>query len=170
MNDLISRAAAIDAIDAVFPVDPMKSEYAQGIACGAALAKTYVEQLPSAQPEQRRIPFKTRPLTKAEAIAQLKMDRDLCNFNPMTGEEEPMNEDCIKRDEAYSNMVHAICDSDMLGSQKERVLSAMPNPKKMRNSTCDAIMHICKSDMLGSQKEQVILNRMIKDELSDQKG
>lgn len=52
-SDLINRQAAIDVIDAVFPVDPMKSEYAQGIACGAALAKTYVEQLPSAQPEQR---------------------------------------------------------------------------------------------------------------------
>lgn len=50
-DDLISRQAAIEVIDAVFPVDPMKSEYAQGIACGAALAKTYVEQLPSAQPE-----------------------------------------------------------------------------------------------------------------------
>ena len=53
MDDLISRQAAIEVIDAVFPVDPMKSEYAQGIACGAALAKTYVEQLPSAQPEQQ---------------------------------------------------------------------------------------------------------------------
>ena len=51
MDDTISRQAAIEVIDAVFPVDPMKSEYAQGIACGAALAKTYVEQLPSAQPE-----------------------------------------------------------------------------------------------------------------------
>ena len=50
-DDLIRRQAAIEAINAVFPVDPMKSEYAQGIACGAALAKTYVEQLPSAQPE-----------------------------------------------------------------------------------------------------------------------
>lgn len=50
-DDFISRKRAIDAIEAVFPVDPMKSEYAQGIACGAALAKTYVEQLPSAQPE-----------------------------------------------------------------------------------------------------------------------
>ena len=49
--DLIERQKAIEVIDAVFPVDPMKSEYAQGIACGAALAKTYVEQLPSAQPE-----------------------------------------------------------------------------------------------------------------------
>ena len=52
MSDLISRQAAIEVIDAVFPVDPMKSEYAQGIACGAALAKTYIEQLPSAQPER----------------------------------------------------------------------------------------------------------------------
>ena len=55
VNDTISRQAAVEVIDAVFPVDPMKSEYAQGIACGAALAKIYVEQLPSAQPEQRWI-------------------------------------------------------------------------------------------------------------------
>ena len=53
-SDLVSRKAAIEVIDAVFPVDPMKSEYAQGIACGAALAKTYVEQLPSAQPERKK--------------------------------------------------------------------------------------------------------------------
>ena len=53
MIDPIDRQAALDVIDAIFPVDPMKSEYAQGIACGAALAKTYVEALPSAQPEKR---------------------------------------------------------------------------------------------------------------------
>ena len=53
-RDCISRQEAIEVIDAVFPVDPMKSEYAQWIACGAALAKTYVEQLPSAQPERKR--------------------------------------------------------------------------------------------------------------------
>ena len=52
MNDLISRQAALEVIGAVFPVDPMKSEYAQGIACGAALAKTYVEQLPPAEPKR----------------------------------------------------------------------------------------------------------------------
>lgn len=52
MDDVISRQKAIEAIDAVFPVDPMKSEYAQGIACGAALAKTYIEQLSSAQSEK----------------------------------------------------------------------------------------------------------------------
>lgn len=51
MDDLISRKAAIEVIDAVFPVNPMDSDFAQGIECGAALAKTFVEQLPSARPE-----------------------------------------------------------------------------------------------------------------------
>jgi hypothetical protein len=51
MSDLISRQAAIEALDKIFPADPMRNDYTQGIACGAALAKTYVEQLPSAQPE-----------------------------------------------------------------------------------------------------------------------
>ena len=50
-SDLISRQAAIDAIDAILPVEPMKNEYTQGITCGAALAIEYVKQLPSAQPE-----------------------------------------------------------------------------------------------------------------------
>lgn len=54
MSDTIYRQAAIDMIDAIFPVDPMKTEYAKGIACGAALAKTYIEQLPSAQPEHKK--------------------------------------------------------------------------------------------------------------------
>ena len=52
-NDLISRQAAIDAIDAILPVEPMKNEYTQGITCGAALAIEYVKQLPSVQPEKR---------------------------------------------------------------------------------------------------------------------
>lgn len=52
MSDLISRQAAMDVIDKIFPVDPMRNDYTQGITCGAALAKTYVGQLPSAQPER----------------------------------------------------------------------------------------------------------------------
>ena len=51
MTDLISRQAAIDVIDAILPVKPMKNEYTQGITCGAALAIEYVKQLPSAEPE-----------------------------------------------------------------------------------------------------------------------
>ena len=53
-EDVISRQAAIEVIEAVLPVDPMKSEYAKGITCGAALAKTYVEQLPSTQTERKK--------------------------------------------------------------------------------------------------------------------
>ena len=47
-------------------------------------------------------------MTREEAIAQLKMDRDLCNFNPMTGEEEPMNEDCRKSADALDIAIKAI--------------------------------------------------------------
>ncbi len=48
--DLISRKAAIDALDKIFPADPMRNDYTQGITCGAALATEYIKQLPSAQP------------------------------------------------------------------------------------------------------------------------
>ena len=51
--DLINRQDAIDAIDKIFPADPMRNEYTQGIACGAALAEEYIKQLPSAQPERK---------------------------------------------------------------------------------------------------------------------
>lgn len=71
-DDVISRAAAIEVIDAVFPVDPMKSEYAQGIACGAALAKTYIEQLPPAQQQYE-------PVT-AEDFAKTMSENSLYNF------------------------------------------------------------------------------------------
>ena len=40
-------------------------------------------------------------MTLEEAISILKKDRDLCLFNPMTGEQEPMNEDCRQSAEAY---------------------------------------------------------------------
>lgn len=66
-NSLIKRQAAIEVIDAAFPVDPMKSEYTQGLACGVALAKTYVEQLPSAQP---------KPKTEC-SCEQIKWERDM---------------------------------------------------------------------------------------------
>ena len=52
MADLIDRQAAIDVLETILPANPLKSEYTQGITCGAALAIEYVKQLPSAQPEQ----------------------------------------------------------------------------------------------------------------------
>ena len=50
MDDSISRQAAIDALDKIFPTYPMKNDFAQGLTCGAALATEYIKQLPSAQP------------------------------------------------------------------------------------------------------------------------
>jgi len=50
MSDLIDRQQAIDVIDKIFPADPMRNDYTQGITCGAALATEYIKQLPSAQP------------------------------------------------------------------------------------------------------------------------
>ena len=61
MNDLISRQAALDAIDKIFPADPMHNEYTQGITCGAALAEEYIKQLPSACiNEYRRIGYRLK--------------------------------------------------------------------------------------------------------------
>ena len=40
-------------------------------------------------------------MTIDEAMRVLKRDRDLCMFNPTTGECEPMNEDCRRSAEAY---------------------------------------------------------------------
>lgn len=51
--DLIERQATIEAINKIFPADPMRDDYTQGITCGAALANIYVAQLPSAHPEKR---------------------------------------------------------------------------------------------------------------------
>ena len=79
MSDLISRQAAIDAIkeirDKIWDVDipsptvPEYIEHHQQMVhlmneCDNKLHELYL--LPSAQPEQRWIPFKTRPLTKEE--------------------------------------------------------------------------------------------------------
>ena len=50
MSDLISRQQAIDALDKIFPADPMRNDYTQGITCGAALAEEYIKQLPSVTP------------------------------------------------------------------------------------------------------------------------
>ena len=89
-TDCISRQAAIDAIDAVFPVDPMKSEYAQGIACGAALAKTYVEQLPSVQPE---------PLTDKEQrifLAAMGREEKVCEEVDRNYVREPYEDSLVR--------------------------------------------------------------------------
>jgi hypothetical protein len=47
-------------------------------------------------------------MTKEEILEQLKHDRDLCNFNPSTGESEPIDEDCRKSAEALDYAIKAL--------------------------------------------------------------
>jgi len=47
-------------------------------------------------------------MTPQEAIKQLEYDRAMCLFNPSTGEEEPMNEDCRKSAEALELAIEAL--------------------------------------------------------------
>lgn len=62
MDDLISRQEAIDVLDKIFPADPMRNDYTQGITCGAALATEYIKQLPSAQPDSKELSFTHKAL------------------------------------------------------------------------------------------------------------
>ena len=61
-EDVISRQAAIDAINQICPID---TEYDCTL-LDRVDVRCVLTDLPSAQPEQRWIPFKTRPLTKEE--------------------------------------------------------------------------------------------------------
>ena len=47
-------------------------------------------------------------MTTEEAIKWLEYDKAMCLFNPMTGEEEPMNEDCRKSAEADEIAINAL--------------------------------------------------------------
>ena len=47
-------------------------------------------------------------MTPQEAIKQLEYDRGMCLFNPSTGEEEPMNDDCRKTAEALGSAIEAL--------------------------------------------------------------
>ena len=133
MSDLVDRQAAIEVIDAVFPVDPMKSEYAQGIACGAALAKTYVEQLPSAQPDR-------------ELIEQLRWERDtaiqqLKDLGYGLGE-KPRTDDTISRQAAIAEF--SCCeltpDGGIDANYAIDFLEQMPSAHPELNEWC----HDCK--------------------------
>lgn len=65
MKDLIERQAAIDALRTCYDTETISMDNGdEYINYGDAVGE--IEHLPSAQPEQRWIPFKTRPLTKAE--------------------------------------------------------------------------------------------------------
>ena len=121
-------------------------------------------------------------MTREEAIAQLKMDRDLCNFNPMTGEEEPMNEDCRKSAEALDMAIKAlerqsedaisrkavveyIKNSDAeLGhdSEKEIVVEDILNMPPVTPVACIATVKFSKEDMqelVNEKMKEIVVER-----------
>ena len=83
MDNLISRQAAIEHIDAIFPVHPEASEYAKGIACGAALAKIYIKQLPSAEPEQKKGKWIERNPQNSERCRLIECNQ--CGYSHIVG-------------------------------------------------------------------------------------
>lgn len=81
--DLISRQAAIDALNKIFPADPMKNDYTQGIATGSVLAIEYLKALPPEQPE---------PLTNKELsifLAAMCKEEKVCKEVDMRYPDEP---------------------------------------------------------------------------------
>lgn len=50
-DDAVSRQAAIKTLEKGLPSEPLKSKYTEGITVGFGLAITWIEQLPSVQPQ-----------------------------------------------------------------------------------------------------------------------
>lgn len=57
---------------------------------------------------KKQMQSEDKGMTREEAITQLKKDRYLANFNPMTGEEAPMNEDCRKSVQALDIAINIL--------------------------------------------------------------
>ena len=102
-------------------------------------------------------------MTLDEAIAQLKLDRDLCNFNPMTGEEEPMNEDCRKSAEALDIAIKALEQESKTGRwipcserlpEKCGQYLATRGPKTCGN-LWNRVYIVNYSDLMGLRKERI---------------
>ena len=99
MSDLISRQVAIDAVKrlSLGETDAMRLAMRIG---------DYLERLPSAQPEQRWIPFKTRPLTKEEKEEHSEWDGILDCKLPDDGQRilvsiSVRGHECVQYDEFY---------------------------------------------------------------------
>ena len=81
MNDLISRQAAIDAIESAFDRETILNRFVRKIAISA------VRKLPSAQPGW--IPVTEKPIEGGQYIVTLKDDKevwtDIAEWNPTFG-------------------------------------------------------------------------------------
>ena len=98
------------------------------------------------------------------------MDRDLCNFNPMTGEEEPMNEDCRKSAEALDMAIKALerqpCEDTI---SRQDAIDTEGLDEEIRCEMCRNPMHTsrgcdgnCTYDEKLYEKIMQILDRRIK--------
>ena len=98
MDDLISRQAAIDALIEWYGCEPSDIGAFEDI----------IEKMPSAQPEQRWIPFKTRPLTKEEKEEHSEWDGILDCKLPDDGQRILVNvsvrgHESVQYDEFYTD-------------------------------------------------------------------
>ena len=98
MDDLISRQAAIDALIEWYGCEPSDIGAFEDI----------IEKMPSAQPEQRWIPFKTRPLTKEEKEEHPEWDGILDCKLPHDGQRILVNvsvrgHESVQYDEFYTD-------------------------------------------------------------------
>ena len=104
MSDLISRQAAIENIKEC--AQAAHSNYEWDMEQGYINAIECLEELPSAQPEQRWIPFKTRPLTKEEKEEHSEWDGILDCKLPDDGQRilvsiSVRGHECVQYDEFY---------------------------------------------------------------------
>ena len=128
MDDLISRQAAIDALSTI-------TMYKGSIPFDTAVMR--IKELPSAQPEQRWIPFKTRPLTKAEKEEHPEWDGILDCKLPDDGQRILVNvsvrgHESVQYDEFYTDDGSYLDSGYEIGTEATAWMP-FPNPYKERN-------------------------------------
>lgn len=129
MNDLISRQDAIDALDRINCCGYVEGSW--------DIVRGIIEDVPSAQPESRWIPFKTRPLTEEEKEDYPGFDCILDCKLPDDGQEilvsiNVRGHECVRYDEFFDD------DGSYLGSGYEIGTEAvawqeLPEPYKEEN-------------------------------------
>ena len=132
MDDLISRQAAIENIKEC--AQAAHSNYEWDMEQGYINAIECLEELPSAQPEQRWIPFKTRPLTKAEKEEHPEWDGILDCKLPDDGQRILVNvsvrgHESVQYDEFYTDDVSYLDSGYEIGTEATAWMP-LPEPYK----------------------------------------
>ena len=127
--DLISRQAAIDAIRKIYDSVGILGEKWAVDKCQMA-----IKDLPSAQPEPQWIPFKTRPLTKAEKEEHPEWDGILDCKLPDDGQRILVNvsvrgHESVQYDEFYTDDGSYLDSGYEIGTEATAWMS-LPKPYK----------------------------------------